>query len=183
MRAVAAVLALATSAFALSVTAPTNTTGFNNEGQNTVSWNRVSTDPQNFTIVLVNKVCCVLFSSVPQLMHVQSVFPNYEQVLDALVDAGDNGGTIQVNPPSTGWPQSGTGFQINLVADAQHLDTLLAQSGQFTIHAPDASASVSASVSGSASSGTSSVSRTVLSISQTGAAYVLLLLSNRGEEN
>ncbi|KAI0089122.1 hypothetical protein BDY19DRAFT_944255 [Irpex rosettiformis] len=152
MRVFAAVLALATSTFALSITAPTNATGFSNSGQNTVSWTRVSTDPQNFTIVLVNK----------------SVFPNTEQVLSALVDAGATGGTIQVNPPSTGWPQSGTGFQINLAADAQHLDSLLAQSDQFTFHAPDSSSSVSAS--GSSASGTSSVSRTVLSISQTPAA-------------
>jgi hypothetical protein len=57
MHAFAAILALATSAFALQVTQPTNTTGFSNSGMNTVSWNRVNTDPTNFTIVLVNKVC------------------------------------------------------------------------------------------------------------------------------
>ncbi|KAI0787036.1 hypothetical protein BC629DRAFT_1514474 [Irpex lacteus] len=153
MRTFAAVLALATSAFALQVTAPTNATGFSNDGQNTVSWTRVSTDPKNFTIVLVNK----------------SVFPNTEQVLDALVDAGDNGGSIKVNPPSTGWPSSGTGFQINLAASATQLDTLLAQSDDFSFHAPDGSSSGSASASGSSAT-SGSVSRTTLSISQTASA-------------
>ncbi|KAI0700761.1 hypothetical protein BC835DRAFT_1265828 [Cytidiella melzeri] len=149
MLAFATVLALATSAFALQVTQPTNATGFSNSGQNTVSWTRVSTDPSNFTIVLVNN----------------NEFPNYSQVLAALVDAGDSSGTIQVNPPSTGWP-SGSGYQINLAHDAQALDQLLAQSQDFSFHAP----SSSSSVSGSGSSVSSTASRTVLSVS--GSPYV-----------
>ena len=81
----------------------------------------------------------------------QNEFPNYEQILDALVDGSL--GTIQVNAPSTGWP-SGSGFQINLVQDSQHLDTLLAQSDDFSFHAP-----ASSSVSGSSTvSGASTVS-------------------------
>lgn len=147
MHAFAAVLALATSAFALQVTQPTNTTGFSNNGQNTVSWTRVSTDPTNFTVVLVNK----------------NVFPNYQQVLDALVDAGTDGGSVQVGPPSAGWP-SGTGYQINLASSAERLDSLLAQSDDFSFHAPDSS-----SVSGSSVSASGSVSRTVLSVSNTAA--------------
>lgn len=55
MRSFAAVLAFAASALAVSVTAPTNATGWATSGQNTVSWTAVSTDPKNFTIVLVNK--------------------------------------------------------------------------------------------------------------------------------
>jgi hypothetical protein len=147
MHAFAAVLALATSALALSVTQPTNTTGFSNNGQNTVSWTRVNTDPANFTIVLVNK----------------NVFPNYQQVLDALVDGGSDSGTVQVGPPSAGWP-TGSGYQINLATSAERLDSLLAQSDDFSFHAPDSS-----SVSGSSASATGSVSRTVLSVSNTAA--------------
>ena len=56
MRTIASVLAFAASALAYSVVAPTNATGFVNDGQNTVSWTKVSTDPANFTIVLVNQV-------------------------------------------------------------------------------------------------------------------------------
>ena len=62
MRAFATILAFAASALAYQVTAPTNATGFSNDGQNTVSWNKVSTDAANFTIVLVNKVCCFSLS-------------------------------------------------------------------------------------------------------------------------
>ena len=60
MRAVATLLAFAASALAMSVTAPTNSTGFTTSGQNTVSWTAVSTDPTNFTVVLVNMVCSYL---------------------------------------------------------------------------------------------------------------------------
>lgn len=56
----ATVLALASTAFAYTITKPDNTTGFFSTGSNTVSWTRVNTDPQNFTIVLVNKVCLLL---------------------------------------------------------------------------------------------------------------------------
>ena len=57
MRFITAVLALASTALAFTVTKPDNATGFVNDGQNLVSWTRVDTDPSNFTIVLVNKVC------------------------------------------------------------------------------------------------------------------------------
>lgn len=56
MRAFATLLAFAASALAYQVTEPTNSTGFSNDGSNTVSWDMVSSDPANFTIVLVNNV-------------------------------------------------------------------------------------------------------------------------------
>lgn len=71
MRTFAAVLALATSALALQVTAPTNATGFSTSGQNTVSWNRVATDPANFTVVLVNNVCTLTPRPAGQQAHTQ----------------------------------------------------------------------------------------------------------------
>ena len=48
---------LAASAFAYQVTEPTNATGWTTAGSNVVAWDKVSTDPANFTIVLVNQVC------------------------------------------------------------------------------------------------------------------------------
>ncbi|GJE84261.1 GPI anchored serine-threonine rich family protein [Phanerochaete sordida] len=134
MRAVATLLAFAASALAMSVTAPTNSTGFSTSGQNTVSWTAVSTDPTNFTVVLVN----------------MARFPTYSQVLDALVDTSL--GTVKVNPPSAGWP-SGSGFQVNLVSDPDHLNTILAQSDQFTFVTPSGSSSIASSTSGAATSG------------------------------
>jgi len=128
MRAFAAVLAFAASALAYSVSEPNNATGWSTEGQNTVTWTKVSTDRSNFTIVLSN----------------QASYPPYQQVLAALVNGDD--GTTQVNPPSTGWPQ-GTGFQVNIVEDAQHLNSILAQSEQFSI-LPPKSSSASASTTG-----------------------------------
>lgn len=57
--------------------------------------------------------------------------PNGDQVLNALV----NGtlGNITCNPPSGGWP-TGDGFRVNLVQDAEHLNSILAQSSQFSIN-------------------------------------------------
>ncbi|PSR93712.1 hypothetical protein PHLCEN_2v4607 [Hermanssonia centrifuga] len=127
MRTFATILAFAASAMAYSVTAPTNATGFSTSGQNTVSWSMVSTDAANFTIVLSN----------------QQVNPPVQQILAALVVG--TLGTIQVNPPSTGWP-TGSGYQINLVANSQQLSSILAQSDQFSFHAPTSSSGSSSSL-------------------------------------
>jgi hypothetical protein len=62
--------------------------------------------------------------------------PQNDQVLNALVDG--TLGTIVCNPPSGGWPL-GAGFRVNLAQDAQHLDTLLAQSNEFSITLPNGS--------------------------------------------
>ncbi|EKM59253.1 uncharacterized protein PHACADRAFT_249575 [Phanerochaete carnosa HHB-10118-sp] len=153
MRAVATLLAFAASALAIQVTAPTNATGFFTSGQNTVSWTSVSTDPSNFTIVLVN----------------ESESPTYSQVLDALVDTSL--GTIKVNPPSAGWP-TGKGFQINLIASADQTGGIFAQSNDFTFVTPTGSSSVvSSTSSGSTTSGgtTLIVSNTATTPSSTSA--------------
>lgn len=70
--------------------------------------------------------------------------PQGPQVLNALVDG--TMGTIVCNPPSGGWPQ-GSGFRVNLAADTQHLDTLLAQSNQFNITSGTSSGSSTGSSS------------------------------------
>ncbi|KAH9939970.1 hypothetical protein B0H21DRAFT_794757 [Amylocystis lapponica] len=132
---VVSVLALTASAFGLTVTSPTNTTGWTTSGDHTVSWSAVSTDPTNITVVLVN----------------MNEFPNYSQVLDALVQTSQ--GSVNVNPPSSGWP-TGAGFQVNLVASSTQLTSILAQSDQFTLKQASSSSSGS-STSGSSSSGTS----------------------------
>ncbi|RDX53673.1 hypothetical protein OH76DRAFT_1374745 [Lentinus brumalis] len=133
MRSIAALLAFAASALAFQVTQPTNGTGWTITGPNTVAWDAVDTDPANFTIVLVN----------------QSGYPPTSQVLNALVPKSL--GKITVNPPSGGW-KAGTGFQVNLVKDAENTNTILAQSEQFTIK--QASASLSSTLTGTASTGT-----------------------------
>lgn len=56
MRSIAVLLALAASALAYQVTEPDSVTGWTTAGSNVVSWDKVSTDAANFTIVLVNQV-------------------------------------------------------------------------------------------------------------------------------
>ncbi|KAH9071572.1 Ser-Thr-rich glycosyl-phosphatidyl-inositol-anchored membrane family-domain-containing protein [Lactarius deliciosus] len=101
-------------ASAYQVTSPGGSSGWTIAGPNVVTWQRVSTDPLNFTIVLSN----------------QARTPSYQQVLAALIDG--NLGKFTVSPPSTGFP-TGTGFQVNLVKDSENLSTIYAQSQQFAI--------------------------------------------------
>ncbi|KAI9467333.1 hypothetical protein BJY52DRAFT_1220048 [Lactarius psammicola] len=104
-------------ASAYQVTSPGGAAGWTIAGPNVVTWQRVSTDALNFTIVLSN----------------QAQTPNYQQVLAALVDG--TLGRFTVSPPSTGFP-TGTGFRVNLVQDSQNLNTIYAQSEQFSITQP-----------------------------------------------
>jgi hypothetical protein len=69
-----------------------------------------------------------------------------QQVLAALVPRDQ--GSISLNAPSTGFP-AGTGWQVNIVQDDQHLTALLAQSPQFTIKAPVSSSSSGSSTGSS----------------------------------
>ena len=86
---------------------------------------------------------CLILSN-PQVQQ-----PPTSQILDALVDG--TLGKITVNPPSGGW-KAGKGFRVNLVADTEHLSSILAQSPQFDI--VESTSSTFSSSTGSATSGT-----------------------------
>ncbi|KAG1755502.1 hypothetical protein EDB19DRAFT_1891767 [Suillus lakei] len=152
MRSSAAILLVSiASACAYQVTSPGDTEGWTTVGPNELTWVRVDTDPLNFTAVLTN----------------QAVMPQGPQVLNALVDG--TLGQIICNPPSGGWPQ-GSGFRVNLAADAEHLDTLLAQSNQFNINSSTSSTSSTtktATTSTSSGSVTTAVTPTTAGASTT----------------
>ncbi|KAH9482758.1 hypothetical protein JR316_0004858 [Psilocybe cubensis] len=122
MRAVAALLAFASSALAYSVLSPNGAQGWTNQGAQLLTWQRVDTDRQNFTALLIN----------------QNITDFKPQVLQALVNGTD--GSARLNPPSGGWPV-GPHFRVNLVQDPNNLDTILAQSPEFTISVSTASVS------------------------------------------
>jgi len=109
-------ISLVSSACAYLVLTPGNANGWTTAGPNTVTWQMVSTDPQNFAMLLVNQD--------------QGILPGGQELLAAVV----NGSllTYTVSSPSGGFPV-GTGFQVNFVKDAQDTNTILAQSGQFAI--------------------------------------------------
>jgi hypothetical protein len=118
-------LSLAASTFAYTVTVPNDSTGWTNSGSQPLAWQRVNTDPLNFTVALVN----------------QGQNPPINQILAALVD-----GTLlntTVNPTGGGWP-TGKGFQVNLLASDSN-STILAQSNQFTISAGNTTSVISSS--------------------------------------
>ncbi|KAI0031656.1 hypothetical protein K488DRAFT_51560 [Vararia minispora EC-137] len=123
MRAVLAFLSLVSCALAISVTKPNASQGWVlNASNNTVSWTSVSTDRANFTILLVN----------------QNTTPAFQQILVALRDT--SGGSTAVSLPNT--VTAGSGYRVNLVQDTQNLNSILAQSEDFTIAPASTSSSV-----------------------------------------
>ncbi|KAG2154972.1 GPI-anchored small secreted protein [Suillus bovinus] len=146
---VAILLASIASAFAYEVTSPGDSEGWTTAGPNVLTWERVDTDPLNFTAVLTNNY---------GVMN--------PQVLNALVDGTQS--SIVCNAPSGGWP-TGAGFRVNLAADAQHLDTLLAQSNQFDINSTSTS-STTGSTTKTSSTATSLFSGTTGTVPTTAVA-------------
>jgi len=141
----ASVLALALSAAALQVTTPSNSSGWVSSGTNTLAWNRVDTDPTNFTVILTNTD--------------RTVLPTNNLLLDSFVDA-TSANSISIPPPSGGLPVGGT-FRVNLIKDQNDISSIYAQSDEFTI---TSGGSVSTS---SSSSGTISATGTTVSLSNT----------------
>jgi len=116
MRSLFALLALVSSAFAYQVITPGTSSGWTTAGPNQVTWQRVSTDATNFTMLLVNQN--------------KSILPSGSELLAALVDGTQL--QLTVSPPSGGFV-AGTGYQVNFVQDPQNPNTIYAQSGQFAI--------------------------------------------------
>jgi len=129
----ACVLALISSTMGYQVIVPNPSQGWTNSGGQPFVWQRVDTDPQNFTALLTN---------------VNEGSAN-NQVLAALVN-GFLGNTTLL-PPSTGWP-TGSGFRLNIVKDTQDLNTILAQSDEFNISVATSSSTLSGVVGTSISS-------------------------------
>ncbi|EJD53525.1 hypothetical protein AURDEDRAFT_156763 [Auricularia subglabra TFB-10046 SS5] len=103
---------------AYQVTLPMARTVWTSTGPNVLSWNRVVTDSRNFTAVLVNQD--------------RSVLPVNNRLLVSFVDGTK--GSIQISPSQGTFPV-GSGFQVNLVKSQLEVDTIYAQSQQFTIAA------------------------------------------------
>jgi hypothetical protein len=116
MRSLFTVFSLVASACAYQILTPNNGSGWTTTGSNIVTWQRVNTDANNFTMVLVNQD--------------KSIIPAGEEILIATVDGTQN--SIGVPAPSGGF-QVGQGYQVNFVKDSQDLTTILAQSNQFSI--------------------------------------------------
>ncbi|KAF5333626.1 hypothetical protein D9611_002563 [Ephemerocybe angulata] len=135
-------LSLLSSAFAIQVTRPSLTQGWTNKGAQTVSWDRVSTDATNFSVVLTNLDRKILATDV---------------VLVALVDA-QSASTVSVPEPSGGWPTIGGSYRVNLVKSSTEQTTIYAQSSEFNITAgtgtTSGTTSGTVSTAGAASTGT-----------------------------
>jgi len=129
MRSFFALVALISSTCAYQILTPGNSNGWTTAGPNIVTWQRVVTDSQTFTILLVNQN--------------QGVLSGGPEILAVLVNSSAL--TYTVPPPSGGFPV-GTGFQVNFVPDAGSFSTIFAQSGQFAITGPSSTNSPSRAV-------------------------------------
>ena len=137
--ALSAVLSLAATALALTVTSPgQDTTWDASTRSQSISWSSVATDPSNFTISLINMVRPRGFFSnwrsrlliVRSVCVLQQSTPNVNVVLKQNVTTSSD--STSVDAPSSGWP-TGQGFQINLVQQNPTGVNILAQSQQFNI--------------------------------------------------
>jgi hypothetical protein len=140
MRSLLTVFSLVASACAYQILTPSNSSGWTTVGPNMVTWQRVSTDANNFTMVLVNQVrspsLTRLFPALIFVFQDKTIMPSGEEILIATVDGTQN--SIAVPAPSGGF-LTGTGFQVNFVKDSQDLTSILAQSNQFSITQPNTS--------------------------------------------
>ncbi|KAF8529104.1 Ser-Thr-rich glycosyl-phosphatidyl-inositol-anchored membrane family-domain-containing protein [Hysterangium stoloniferum] len=103
-----ALLFLAASSIAITVTSPSQGTTWTSSGPNTVTWFEVDTDPTSFAITLVNQP-----------------FPN--QLLADNVDGTKKSLTVTASLPV------GSTYQVNIVKSSQDINAILAQSAQFNI--------------------------------------------------
>jgi hypothetical protein len=62
MRCIFSLLSFVAAACAYQVTNPNTNQGWTTAGPNTVTWQRVDTDPATFTLLLVNQVCTPLLT-------------------------------------------------------------------------------------------------------------------------
>ncbi|KAF8195111.1 hypothetical protein BJ912DRAFT_1040640 [Pholiota molesta] len=114
MRVAACLLALVTSTLAYRVLSPNSQTGWTNQGNQLLTWERVSSDKTTFSVVLDN----------------QQMQGFSRKLLASRVDGTK--GKVNLSPPSGGWP-TGSNFRVNLVASADQFDTIYAQSNDFVI--------------------------------------------------
>ncbi|KAL7425198.1 hypothetical protein Q5752_000886 [Cryptotrichosporon argae] len=155
-----AALAAALAARAITVVSPTNTSIWESGTlSQTVEWEAVSTDPEYFTVQLVNQNGYLADSPVTLIAN-QST---------GAADIA-NGATVTYTGGAS-WP-TGTMFQINLVATDSANAAILAQSQYFNItySASSASSSSSSTASSASSASSSSSSSTSTSATTTTAA-------------
>eukprot|EP01099_Mayorella_cantabrigiensis_P007145 TRINITY_DN6205_c0_g1_i1.p1 TRINITY_DN6205_c0_g1~~TRINITY_DN6205_c0_g1_i1.p1 ORF type:complete len:199 (+),score=8.37 TRINITY_DN6205_c0_g1_i1:123-719(+) len=146
-----ALLSFAASAVAYRVTSPsTGTKWYGGAVTNKLTWERVNTDPEQFTLVLVNED--------------RSLLPVNNQQLIATVPGSI--GTIDVPAPSGGFPV-GTNFQVNLVQSTTNVSTIYAQSPRFDIVTGTSTVSGTSTVVSGSVSMSAALSRTSLVVSQT----------------
>ncbi|KAJ7721161.1 GPI-anchored small secreted protein [Mycena maculata] len=115
----AALAVFVACASAITITSPGASQSWTNNGEQTITWTAVQTDPQNFAITLTNTNTTL----IPTVDN--------NQVLKALVDTST--GTTTVSPPASGWPSPGGSYRVNFCNSTEDLSTIYAQSDPFNI--------------------------------------------------
>ncbi|KAJ5984057.1 hypothetical protein N7481_006156 [Penicillium waksmanii] len=105
-------IAFTATAAGLVITSPTVEQNVDNSKSVTVKWHAVETDPDTFSIYLVN----------------QNVYPPTQELVAS--DVPKNKGSYTINAKSIDGVDTGRGYQVNFVSDTD-TQAILAQSSQF----------------------------------------------------
>jgi hypothetical protein len=138
---ISAILLITVSTWAATIIEPARNTSWDasNQGQN-VAWTFVATDPDSFSLMLMNDVSSHLIPAQPpqrsllartiHSLSIQQINPRVSVIVKQNVST--SAGSTIVNGPAAGWP-TGEGFQINVVQENSNGTAILAQSQQFNI--------------------------------------------------
>lgn len=107
------------------------------------------------------------------------MLPTNDLLLDSFVDA-TTANSISISPPSGGLPVGGT-FRVNLIKDQNDLNTIYAQSDEFTISAGGSTSSGTGSTV-SVTTGSATGSSVSLPNTATGSATYVPIPSNSARQ-
>ncbi|WVO17209.1 hypothetical protein L204_104901 [Cryptococcus depauperatus] len=131
---------------AIQITSPNKDTVWKSGESQTVEWKAVNSDPDHFSIQLVNQAGFLQNSPVTLVPDQQTGDP-------------DKTNSASVSFPDGHWPE-GTAFQINFVSTDKNNNGILAQSNQFNITSDGKSSSGASTASTSAASSSTTSAKT-----------------------
>ncbi|KAK5798250.1 hypothetical protein VI817_004541 [Penicillium citrinum] len=148
---VSSLIVFAVTAAGLTITSPEVGQSVDNSKSVTVRWQAVETDPETFSIYLVN----------------QNVYPPTQELVAS--DVPKDKGSYTIKAKSMDGVDTGRGYQVNIVSDTNQ--AILAQSSQFKVAGHDKMSSISASITATESSTVPSTSPTITHTSISASSY------------
>ncbi|KAJ5221178.1 uncharacterized protein N7469_010065 [Penicillium citrinum] len=147
---VSSLIVFAVTAAGLTITSPEVGQSVDNSKSVTVKWQAVETDPETFSIYLVN----------------QNVYPPTQELVAS--DVPKDKGSYTIKAKSMDGVDTGRGYQVNIVSDTNQ--AILAQSSQFKVAGHDKMSSISGKETGISTDSATDFTSATDSISASGTA-------------